>query len=389
MKQIRTTYLNNKFLYSLSILSGTVVFSGKFKYKLLPKLLQIVLISIHIFILIKVTIIDIPGWDRMGSFSNSTVLLCLSKSYSYGYPLNAISAVVILSLFNKTSVSVWKEINRIDNIIEKLGFQKKLRKQNRRIWYRSSFAILEYVLQYIILLTYEWRWFEVVHHFTFFIICVSVKVQYYTFVSSIAGRFTVLNSFLKKTVNAFAPRKCNELGKKVILVIEQHKRLVALARTINKIYSFLLFSYIGFDSVILITHSYSLLNLTLHKISVEEMTYTLHIIIPNLFSAAFNLYLLASCSNVVCTEANATKGILQELTNHPQSTISTNTIKQISFHLMNNKLSITAFKLFNVDFAIIYSILATTANYLLIMLQFDLDFMKESGKRTHNTTGKL
>ncbi|KAF5300082.1 hypothetical protein FQA39_LY11274 [Lamprigera yunnana] len=344
----------------------------------------------YLLIIIKVTIVDIPHWDSMGSLRNSAVLLLFNKLYWYGYPFTTISALVIVSLFNKTSVGVWKETNRIDNVIKEMSLNRELREQNRRILYRTNFAILPYVLHYVILNIYQPTWLNVLQNFTFSIISLSGKVQYYTFVSHIARRFTIFNDFLKKTTKkAFVTSKNYELGEKIVLVVDQHKLLVDLTRIVNKIYSFLLFSYICFDSVIVISHIYFLLHLTVGGSTLEQMKIVMYLILPNMFSAAFDLWILTSCSSVVCIEANATNAILHEITSGSQNTIPPSRIKQISFHLMNNKLTITALELFNVDFTMVYSILATTTNYLLIMLQFDLDSMKRSEKRIINVTQKF
>ncbi|KAF5300081.1 hypothetical protein FQA39_LY11273 [Lamprigera yunnana] len=116
------------------------------------------------------------------------------------------------------------------------------------------------------------------------------------------------------------------------------------------------------------------------------MVRILYYILPGLLSASFELYFMASCSSFVCSEANATKAIFYEIIVDSQNAVAVNNIKQILFHLMNNKLSIMAMNVFDLDFTIIYSILATTTNYLLIMLQFELDSMKRAGKRITNVT---
>ncbi|KAF5300083.1 hypothetical protein FQA39_LY11275 [Lamprigera yunnana] len=304
----------------------------------------------------KITIVDIRHWDSMGSLRNSAVLLFFNKLYWYGYPLTTILALVTVSLFNKTNVGVWKETNKIDNVIKEMSLNKELREENRKIWCSTNFVILPYVLHYVILNSPHWTWFEAVQTFTLSIVNLSVKVQYYTFISHIARRFAIFNDFLEKTAKTFVTSKNYELGAKIVLLADQHKLLVDLARIVNKIYSFLLFSYICFDSVIVITHIYLLLHVTVGGSTLEQIKNTLHLILPNLFSAVFDLWLLTSCSSVVCIEANATNAVLYELTSGSENTISPNRIKQISFHLMNNKLSITALALFNVDFTMVYSV---------------------------------
>ncbi|KAF5300088.1 hypothetical protein FQA39_LY11280 [Lamprigera yunnana] len=277
----------------------------------------------------------------------------------------------------------------IDSVIKNLSLQEKLLKQDCRIRYRSNIIILHDVLQYVILLTRGWNWFENMEYFILFTLIVSTKAQYYTFLSSIGVRFTVFNYFLKKTAQSPLTKNRQKLCETVILVIDQHRRLVNLARTINKIYSFMLLVYISFDVGVLITHSYLLVYVILKGSSLEELTHITYITIPDLFSSAFELYVIASCSAFVCLEANVTKAILHELTVNSKKVISANRIKLISYQLMNDKLNIMAMKLFNVDFGMIYSILATTTNYLLIMLQFDLDSMKRIGGKTENVTKTL
>ncbi|KAF5300085.1 hypothetical protein FQA39_LY11277 [Lamprigera yunnana] len=504
MSQNKSIYLNNKFLYYLLILSGFYVFSENVKYKRLRKGLQIILVLVYIFILIRSTIIYIGVSQDTTFYRSSIILLFLSKVHIYGYPITTISSIAIAQIFNKTNIYVWKEINKIDDIIEKLGIQQKLLNQKRKIRYKSNVIITFYILQCILSTTENYMGYEILAQATISIINGPIKVQYYTFVNNIRGRFTILNNFLRKKLKTSSKRKYYELSEKVTIITDQHKRLTKLARTINKtysfllltyicfnigivithsyllifvslskrsleqillilysnlpslffaafelyiiascsslvcseanatkvifselvinpqnaiaanavsckklhilyqhkllvdlarivnkIYSFLLFSYICFDSVIVITHIYLLLHITVGGSTSEEMKNVVHLILPNMFSAAFDLWLLTSCSTVVCIEANATNEILYGITNDPQNTILPNRIIQISFHLMNNKLSITALKIFNVNFTMVYSILATTTNYLLIMLQFDLDLMKRSQKRISNLTQNL
>ncbi|KAF5300084.1 hypothetical protein FQA39_LY11276 [Lamprigera yunnana] len=382
MKHSKTIYLNNKFLCYLLIISGIVVFVENNKYNRLRRGLQIILVAIYIFILVK-SIITNHIFLQDTFFRSSAILSFISQVYVYGYPTITIIAMLIDQSANETNIYVWKEINKIDDTLETLGLQEKVINQNRKTRFISNVFIVYYILQFVIVIAEHHTWYQLLSTIGVVFINGLVKVQYYIFISSIRQRIRILNNFLKKKLKTSLPGKHYKLSEKVTIVIDEHTLLTNLARTINKTNSILLFTYICLNVGLVITHSYMLIYVSV-TLNLKEMARVLYNILPNLLSVCFELYFMTSCSSSVCSEANATKAIFYEIVVDSQNTVATNIIKQTSFHLMNNKLSITAMKLFNVDFTMIYSILATTTNYLLIMLQFDLDSIKRAGKKITN-----
>ncbi|KAF5307336.1 hypothetical protein FQR65_LT07053 [Abscondita terminalis] len=219
----------------------------------------------------------------------------------------------------------------------------------------------------------------------FAFISITNKIQFVTWITIIKDRFSLLNYYLKYKIEKLCGDEllCEEINE----VTNQHRRLIAIVKIINESYSIVLLILIILDATEIITHSYILAYMYFtidfsEAYSHVETRWVMVSVITLVTYFSMELFIITTCIVSMCRQANFTKIIIYKTKCTPQKVEICNAVRQATFYLMRNTASITACKLFNVDYGMIYSMFTTIANYLVIMIQLDSDLDTRSRNLT-------
>ncbi|KAF5300087.1 hypothetical protein FQA39_LY11279 [Lamprigera yunnana] len=122
--------------------------------------------------------------------------------------------------------------------------------------------------------------------------------------------------------------------------------------------------------------------------SLTEWSNLFTIISSSQFTLYTTFFLVNTLKSSVrlCYEANRTVEVLSSIKIHSLKVLIRNLVISKCLSLMNNKLEITAYKLFKIDMSLLHSIVASITIYLVIMVQFDLEVSKVIIAKAQNNT---
>ncbi|NP_001177465.1 gustatory receptor 52 [Nasonia vitripennis] len=154
-----------------------------------------------------------------------------------------------------------------------------------------------------------------------------------------------------------------------------HLRLVELCQHASNTYGLHFLISTAFAIGIMIYNTYNIYNI-LASIVITSAEYNIHIMKPILYNCnwlTYNILKIVRLSwfcDSICKESVRSGDIASELYDEPF--ISENTkseIRDFENELISNKLTLTAYGFFHLDFTLVHAMICTVATYLMIIIQ--------------------
>ncbi|KAJ3621371.1 hypothetical protein MTP99_003511 [Tenebrio molitor] len=206
-------------------------------------------------------------------------------------------------------------------------------------------------------------------------VVVSTKlIGYLTVITTIRTRLEVINNLLLlEVVESNKLKKFpvkHDFGEYIDGLVTLHKDLIRTSQELADSFSPFLLVWISTHFVILLGDSYAGFNVILNDNPVKHLNVVIGLV-KNCIGYAVDLYALSVKSSDLCREAATTKTALLGIKIDVVKEDERNTVIASALRLMENKLEVTACKLFRIDNALLFSICSAVFSYLFVMLQFD------------------
>ncbi|XP_058804655.1 uncharacterized protein LOC131671886 [Phymastichus coffea] len=151
-----------------------------------------------------------------------------------------------------------------------------------------------------------------------------------------------------------------------------HGQLVNLSKLTNNIYEFHLLSSILYHMLLLLFNLYTVYdNVTFYNFDNTKLRIT----VANcnlIIESVTKIFLVSWMCNGISKESMATGDFISELYDEPFISDNTKTeIRNFNNELIQNKLILTIYGCFNLDFRLIQDVISTVGVYLIITVQFD------------------
>ncbi|KAH0814647.1 hypothetical protein GEV33_008146 [Tenebrio molitor] len=283
-------------------------------------------------------------------------------------------------------------IYQVDSELMKLNFENDLEESERKI--KKQLAILLVVLNFVFNVVGEVGSAMVRTNHRILYLLVNIyprlvitllNLTLYSIFTVIQTRFEMINvAIYQKVVKSNVVRKYpNELdfSDQITQLVSIHKILVTVSRNINSIFSFQILLCITVNFVLLIGDLHTSMYIIFFRIFTKHYKIVLDMI-KNCITYGFDLFYLARRTSELCNEANRTKVVLLGIKIDVDKENERNTVIVSALKLIQNKLEITACRLFNIDNALLFSICGAASSYLFIMLQLDIGNRGQSNSTT-------
>ncbi|RZC34997.1 7tm 7 domain containing protein, partial [Asbolus verrucosus] len=298
----------------------------------------------------------------------STAVMVVNVAFSYGH--------------SKRLLAELDKIYQVDKELAELGLEDNINKANASL--KRNLKIL-LVLVHLIFITFgetgsallkehERVMYLLVNLYPRLIIGF-LNITVYMVSMLIEGRFKIINLlFTRKMIESNQLRKYPiefDFCDKIKHLVSLHKVLVKVSKEINSNFSFQVLLCITMNFILLIGDLHTIMYIIFFGLFTKHSRIVFDIL-KHCIGYIFDLFYIAKRSADLCEEANRTKVLLLGIKIDVEKEDERNLVIASTLKLMQNKLEITACKLFNIDNALLFSICSAASSYLFIMLQLDM-----------------
>nr|UTN00884.1 gustatory receptor [Semanotus bifasciatus] len=149
-----------------------------------------------------------------------------------------------------------------------------------------------------------------------------------------------------------------------------HYKLCHLIRVLNKTFTFQLLCALTSSITDILFQSYFLYHVLFVR-AADITAVTIICPIVWLVDEAIELYLLVNATASTCESANSTADYLHELRNELSNMDVESHIQMYSLQLLHQRIQVSAMGFFNIDYSLMYSVIAAVSTYLVILIQLD------------------
>ncbi|XP_064214049.1 putative gustatory receptor 28b [Tribolium castaneum] len=291
---------------------------------------------------------------RTGSFTFLMVVAVLSSGTTF--------KLVAKTLENMT---------KIDKDLTELGQKKYLEKRNRHIFRTSVLLIFVMHLMFDTLGGLYSTWSKKSKQVEYFLIhwyprmLISTKLlAHFLILTVLKARFEAINNIIDSIRQNSQTRNQAVPTGTIKTLVQMHSNLVTTSEEVCDSFSIFGLVWISLIFVVLIGDAYAVLNSVLFQnvykpLPIVLSKYQKIIVVP-----------------LVILQAKVTKTVLLGVKIDICNEEERNSVVASVLQLMENKIEITACRLFNIDNALLFAICGSAFSYLFIMLQFDLNNKK-------------
>ncbi|KAF5307338.1 hypothetical protein FQR65_LT07055 [Abscondita terminalis] len=361
-------------VYYFQTVAATNDFNSSVKWRKCLEIFQsITYTTIYVALIYSISsntvfLFSIPHTSVIVSVITSISLLISDWMTIYGFTLKY--------FFKKTVARTNKTIDDVDELLSKQGMGIGMIDANNNIRKLTIYGIVIVSLYLLFLITPsvfldEFEGLRLLRFVAFQIVTLSILFQYWSWCTILRSRFKLINNSL--VTYDVDDGFINYLE----WLIDLHKKLIELAKSINHCFNIILLFFTSFILITLTTQGYIIVYTVIVKYpikQIKEVVLTLEYVLYDVIRFVIVLY----GTEGMCLEANSTIRLLHGVIVEPENVHLRNRIISKSLMLMNNKLEIIVCKLFHFNRSLFYSMCATVAMNLVIMIQFDVD----SAKRT-------
>ncbi|RZC38526.1 7tm 7 domain containing protein, partial [Asbolus verrucosus] len=275
-----------------------------------------------------------------------------------------------------------EKISHVDKELTELGLGDNIKKANASI--KRSLQILLIIVHLVFITLGEIASALVRQHGTLLYLLVNLyprlmiggmNITVYIVSMLIEERFKSINFlFTQKMIESNQLRKYPtefDFSENIRHLVSLHKILVKISKEINSVFSFQLLLCITMNFILLIGDLYTSMYIIFFGLFTKHCRLVFDMV-KHCIGYIFDLFYVAKRSSDLCEEANRTKVLLLGIKIDVEKEDERNSVIASALKLMQNKLEITACKLFNIDNALLFSICGAASSYLFIMLQLDI-----------------
>ncbi|EEZ97773.1 gustatory receptor 148 [Tribolium castaneum] len=304
----------------------------------------------------------------------------VSTAYSlvvlrYFSHLIALVLIVIINLFQFGDVqNVLTNLELVDLELIRLGQNRGLIKINKS--HKNWARILTFVfnvganicgLTFSVLLR---KHPEIIHLIVLgyprIVLC-NFSTTFFVLSMMIQDRFTIINTVLKK--------KNNFDSSIITRLVQAHSNLIKIIDKVNTIFNPVIIFFFAIDFILIVGDLYIISSTILFTITSNNKF--MASLIKNCLFYTTELIYFTIRSAKLCREANRTVKILTALPVPFSDEKKRNLIIFPVMRLLQNRIKITAFGFFSLDYELLFSMCGTACSYLFIMLQINTENLEQ------------
>ncbi|KAH0821832.1 hypothetical protein GEV33_000959 [Tenebrio molitor] len=249
------------------------------------------------------------------------------------------------------------KLKEVDCLLTSMDQQESVSKMNRK---HQRFVIILMVVHNLCFATLAeiyTAWVNPHASLHFFIVytyprlvCSTVNIKFVVYASILRGRFKIINDFISAKLSTDRDF-CEQLTR----VVSLHKLLVQLSRQLNSIFSLHLLMWLAICFGLLVGDLYAGLYVIFFDSRSAFHLALILITYKNCVVSAFDIWSFAKMCNELSHEANRTKVAILKVKVDVKQHNERDLVAKSVLKLMNNKLEMTAHKLFTINNNLLFS----------------------------------
>ncbi|KAJ3640604.1 hypothetical protein Zmor_027158 [Zophobas morio] len=280
------------------------------------------------------------------------------------------------------------DLNQIDERLSKFGCKEEINQSNyihrKKIIFLLLLSSMVLVLGEVVIMKIFISSFETIQALVFtypVVVMKTINTSFHGTTLILQARFNCINTLFSTSI----PLDKN-FSKNVQHLTLIHRDLVQTSRRLNRVFNLQLLLWIFLNSVLLIGDLHAATYVVVFRLS-GKLYRVLVISVKNCLTYSFDFYYLCKRCKELCYEANRTRilllGVRLPVNNKEDER---DTVITSALNLLNNKLEITACRLFRVDYTLLFSICGVAFSYLFIVLQLEVGDVKRSADGSFSNT---